>query len=80
MSESWLQALVMADGMPSDALEGAEIRTAFPGWNVWRSDAGCWWATRLRPLPPSQWPSRYALTVTADDAHALGEQIARQPG
>ena len=58
----------------------AAIRAAFPGWNVWRSDEGCWWATRRYPLRPSRWPDGYALTVTADDAGALRSAISSQPG
>jgi hypothetical protein len=56
------------------------LRAAFPRWNVWRSDAGCLWATRYDPLPPSRWPQGYALTVAADDSRALREAIIRQPG
>jgi hypothetical protein len=58
----------------------AAIRTAFPGWSVWRSDEGRWWATRRCPLRPTRWPEGYALTVTADDAGALGSSINSQPG
>jgi hypothetical protein len=56
------------------------LRAAFPRWNVWRSDAGCLWATRYDPLPPSRWPQGYALTVAADDSRALREAISGQPG
>jgi hypothetical protein len=58
----------------------AAIRAAFPGWSVWRSDEGCWWATRSCPLRPSRWPEGYALTVAADDAGALRSAINSQPG
>jgi hypothetical protein len=60
--------------------EIAGIRAAFPGWNVWRSDEGCWWATRRHPLRPSLWPEGYALTVAADDAGALRSAMSAQPG
>jgi hypothetical protein len=59
--------------------EIAGTRAAFPGWNVWRSDEGRWWATRRCPLRPSRWPEGYALTVTADDAGALCSAISSQP-
>jgi hypothetical protein len=62
------------------AVEAPGACPQFPGWNVWRSDEGCWWATRNRPLAPSRWPEGYALTVTASDQTALAEQIACQPG
>jgi hypothetical protein len=55
------------------------MRAAFPGWNVWRSDEGGWWASRRRPLRPSRWPAGYALTVAADEARGLRELITRQP-
>jgi hypothetical protein len=64
-------------GGPAVDLGG--LRAAFPAWNVWRSDEGCWWATRSRPLPPSRWPGGYALTVTAGDLFGLREQLAAQP-
>ena len=60
--------------------EIAGIRAAFSGWSVWRSDEGCWWATRRCPLRPSRWPKGYALTVAADDAEALRSAMSTQPG
>jgi hypothetical protein len=60
--------------------QSAGIGAAFPGWSVWRSDEGRWWATRRCPLRPSRWPDGYALTVTADDAGALRAAISSQPG
>lgn len=60
--------------------ELARVRAAFPGWNVWRSDEGCWWATRNRPLAPSRWPDGYDLTVTGANLFELRAEIARQPG
>jgi hypothetical protein len=59
--------------------EITSMRAAFPGWNVWRSDEGGWWASRRRPLRPSRWPAGYALTVAADEARELHELITRQP-
>jgi len=65
--------------LPAETMH-AGIRAVFPGWNVWRSDQGRWWATRTCPLRPSRWPVGYALTVTADDAAALSSAISSQPG
>jgi hypothetical protein len=78
-------ARVRRAGIPVSAQDGtgeeiAGIRAAFPGWSVWRSDEGRWWATRRCPLRPSRWPDGYALTVTADDAGALRAAISSQPG
>ena len=68
-------------GRAEDLLsELAGMRAAFPGWNVWLSDEGGWWATRNRPLPPSRWPDDFDLTVGAADSLGLCAQIARQPG
>jgi hypothetical protein len=63
-----------------DGQEITAIRAAFPGWNIWRSDEGRWWASRRHPLRPSRWPGGYALTVAADDARALCAQLCYQPG
>ena len=27
-----------------------QIECAYPGWRVWRSDEGWWYATRMRPI------------------------------
>jgi hypothetical protein len=70
----------MASAQDGTGEEIAGIRAAFPGWSVWRSDEGRWWATRRCPLRPSRWPDGYALTVTADDAGALRAAISSQPG
>jgi hypothetical protein len=70
----------LRDRQDADGQEIAAIRAAVPGWNIWRSDEGRWWASRRHPLRPSRWPGGYALTVAADDARALCEQLARQPG
>jgi hypothetical protein len=66
-------------GPDAGAEEITGIRTAFPEWNVWRSDEGGWWASRRHPLRPSQWPDGYALTVAADQARELLALITRQP-
>jgi hypothetical protein len=68
-----------AGGPDAGAEEITSMQAAFPGWKVWRSDAGGWWASRRNPLRPSRWPGGYALTVAADDPAALCELITRQP-
>ena len=53
---------------------GAAERTAlqrdYPGWHVWRSDEGRWWATRRGNQPPEP------QSVDADTAAALREELA----
>lgn len=56
------------------------VHASLPDWNIWRSNEGRWWATRRSPLPPSQRPDAYALTVTADTSRLLVAKIRRQPG
>jgi hypothetical protein len=57
----------------------AALRTDFPGWRPWRSDAGRWWAVRLAPGTGAT-PDGWAMTVDADSAAklrtVLGEQAA----
>ncbi|WP_067454830.1 hypothetical protein [Actinomadura macra] len=54
------------------------IESDFPGWQVWRSDAGRWYATRSTDLTDAQLQAGYAMTVAADDAAGLRELLADQ--
>jgi hypothetical protein len=56
----------------------AAIEAEFPGWLVWRSDAGRWYATRGGDLTDAQLQAGYAMTVAADDAPALRELLLDQ--
>jgi hypothetical protein len=47
----------------ADALAGD-----WPGWHIWRSQAGRWWAIRAGPV-----------TVDADTPEQLAEALASQP-
>jgi hypothetical protein len=49
----------------------AAIEEEFPGWLVWRSDAGRWYATRSGDLTDAQLQAGYAMTVAADDPAGL---------
>lgn len=53
------------------------IGREFAGWHPWISSGGRWWATRKGRLPadPPEW---WAMTVSADDAPGLREQIRFQ--
>jgi hypothetical protein len=56
----------------------AAIEAEFPGWLVWRSDAGRWYATRSGDLTDAQLQAGYAMTVAADDAAGLRELLLDQ--
>ncbi|TDE24887.1 hypothetical protein [Actinomadura sp. 6K520] len=57
----------------------AAIEGEFPGWQVWRSDAGRWYATRSGDLSDSQLAAGYAMTVAADDSAGLRRLLLDQP-
>ncbi|WP_131736188.1 hypothetical protein [Actinomadura roseirufa] len=54
------------------------IESEHPGWQVWRSDAGRWYATRSTDLTDAELQAGYAMTVAADDAPGLRELLAGQ--
>ncbi|WP_019633118.1 hypothetical protein [Actinomadura atramentaria] len=54
----------------------AAIERDFPGWLVWRSDAGRWYATRGGDLTDAQLHAGGAATVAADDADGLRARLA----
>jgi hypothetical protein len=56
----------------------AALEEEFPGWLVWRSDAGRWYATRSGDLTDAQLQAGYAMTVAADDAAGLRALLSRQ--
>ncbi|GLZ05351.1 hypothetical protein Acsp03_28170 [Actinomadura sp. NBRC 104412] len=56
----------------------AAIEAEFPGWLVWRSDAGRWYATRSGDLTDAQLQAGYAMTVAADDAAGLRDLLIDQ--
>ncbi|GAA4088664.1 hypothetical protein [Actinomadura miaoliensis] len=56
----------------------AAIEAEFPGWLVWRSDAGRWYATRSGDLTDAQLQAGYAMTVAADDSAGLRELLRDQ--
>lgn len=56
----------------------ATIEDDFPGWIVWRSDAGRWYATRSRDLTDAQLEAGYAMTVAADDSPGLCDLLREQ--
>ncbi|TDC45071.1 hypothetical protein E1281_31595 [Actinomadura sp. KC345] len=56
----------------------AAIEEEFPGWQVWRSDAGRWYATRSSDLSDAQLQAGYAMTVAADDSAGLRRLLREQ--
>jgi hypothetical protein len=57
----------------------AQLETEFPGWHIWRSNAGRWWATRTGPvLRREDLGTARVMTVDADDANALRDQLTVQ--
>lgn len=54
---------------------GPLVAADYPGWHVWRSDAGRWWATRTGP--DAQWSRNAAgLPMTLDAENEFGIRAA----
>lgn len=57
----------------------AELEAEFPGWHVWRSNAGRWWATRTGAvLRREDLGTGRVMTVDADDPNTLRNQLLTQ--
>ena len=57
----------------------AQLEAEFPGWHIWRSSAGRWWATRTGIVPHREdLGTGRVMTADADDASALRDQLAVQ--
>jgi hypothetical protein len=51
----------------------------FPGWHIWRSSAGRWWATRTGTVVRREnLGTGRVMTLDADDEISLREQLAAQ--
>ena len=60
------------------SMETEALRARYPGWQVWQSDRGCWWATRrcIKDLPTTvsltvgdvDSPDELAGLIEADEA------------
>jgi hypothetical protein len=57
--------------MADFAIIKAALEADFPGWTVWRSDGGRWYATRAGSLTDQQLLSGLAMTVAADGPEEL---------
>lgn len=59
----------------------ALLEGEFPGWHIWRSNAGRWWATRTGSVPHrDDLGTGRVMTVDAEDEVGLREQLATQVG
>jgi len=57
----------------------AQLETEFPGWHIWRSSAGRWWATRTGSvLRREDLGTGRVMTLDADDERGLCDQLATQ--
>lgn len=57
----------------------AQLEAEFPGWRIWRSNAGRWWATRTGSvLQREALGTGRVMTVDADDEHSMREELATQ--
>lgn len=57
----------------------AQLETEFPGWHIWHSNAGRWWATRTGlVLRHDDMGTGRVMTVDADDEADLRKQLTAQ--
>lgn len=52
---------------------GRQIEVAYPGWRVWQSDEGQWYATRVK-----QAARGVAATVSGSGPDELADALARE--
>ena len=59
----------------------ALLEAEFPGWHIWHSNAGRWWATRTGSvLRRDELGTGRVMTLDADDEADLRGQLAAQVG
>jgi hypothetical protein len=59
----------------------ALLEADFPGWHIWRSNAGRWWATRTGSvLRRDDLGTGRVMTLDADDETVLRDLLAAQAG
>ena len=57
----------------------ALLEAEFPGWHIWHSNAGRWWATRTGSVPHrDDLGTGRVMTMDADDEAGLRVQLAAQ--
>jgi hypothetical protein len=55
-----------------------QVEREFPGWHVWISSLGRWWAVRQGPDAHHGRDDQRPMTLDADDAAGLRMLLARQ--
>lgn len=56
-----------------------QLEAEFPGWHVWLSNTGRWWATRTGAVPRREsLGTGRVMTVDADDEADLRGQLTAQ--
>jgi hypothetical protein len=57
----------------------AQLEADFPGWHIWRSNAGRWWATRTGSVRRREdLGTGRVMTLDSDDDRGLRDQLATQ--
>lgn len=61
--------------------QAAQLEADFPGWHIWHSNAGRWWATRTGSVARrDDLGTGRVMTLDADDAASLRAQLTAQAG
>ena len=59
--------------------QAAKLEADFPGWHIWHSNAGRWWATRTGLVARrDDLGTGRVMTLDADDAQDLRDQLTAQ--
>ncbi len=65
--------------MPARPDPAAVISQQFPGWTLWLSGTGRWWASRQPELTAADMAAGCVPFLHADDPQTLAGQIRAQP-
>ena len=56
----------------------ATLQKEFPGWTLWLSGTGRWWASRRKELTAAEVTAGCVLVLHADDSDELVRQLRAQ--
>jgi hypothetical protein len=59
-----------------DEADASAIEAGFPGWHIWKSDTGRWWAARKTTLPARKSSAGCAQYLESDSPEGLRNLIA----